>query len=389
MQEQSARSQHLDALRMIAIVGVVSSHTVLTVGSIQSAVGSDIDPWMHSFFMQGAFGVPVFFFLSGYLLAMLYGFSSLDRRRTRPISDFWVKRVFRIYPLWVIFFAVILVRPIVLPEYPGSWESAQTLAMENSDLSLLLLAILSLTFTMWLVPEAWGGFIPGGWSIQAEMLHYAFFSIVRNWKLETILLVWLALAIPTIVVDKFLHRVDLEVGIVEGIRSQNLASTLVFFLAGCIAYLFTDSARRRELSRRGRLLLAVSTVALLILPLNNVKGGQTFASYGFVVFAVGLAFLLSRIDLLRTPVKLISKFSYFSYFFHFFVLEFIEWAYLESGGGVLPGGQIGVGVSVLLGIVIVTALSTCFGAISWAILEKPMISLSERIVAQRERNRSV
>ena len=387
MRKLSGRSHYLDALRMIAIVGVVSAHSAQTVGSSQRAVGSAIDSWMLSFFNQGAYGVPVFFFLSGYLLAMLYGFSSVDRRKYRPVSDFWIKRVFRIYPLWIVFFAVTFFRPIVLPESPGSWQVAPQLAHSNPDLNVLLLVVFSLTFTMWLVPDAWGGFIPGGWSIQAEMLHYAFFSIVKKWRIETILLVWLALAIPTIIVDKYLHRVDAEVGIVEGIRSQNLASTVVFFLAGCIAYLLADRARRRALSQSSRFLLVMSTIALIILPLNNVKGGQAFASYGFVVFAVALAFLLSHIDSLRTPVKLISKFSYFSYFFHFFALEFIEWVYLKSGGGVLPGGQIGVGVTVLLTIVVVTALSTGVGALSWAILEKPMISLSERIVARRAKNR--
>jgi peptidoglycan/LPS O-acetylase OafA/YrhL len=383
--DKAARSHYLDSLRMLAIVGVVAAHTAQTVGSSQRAMGSGIDGWMLSFFNQGAYGVPVFFFLSGYLLAMIYGFSNLDQRESRPVSAFWIKRFFRIYPLWILFFGIILLRPYFLPEAPGSWSGAQRLVQETPDLSLILLVALTLSFTMWLVGAAWDGFIPGGWSIQAEMLHYAFFAIVRKWRLEGILLLWLTLAIPTIVVDKYLARVDIDAGVIEGIRSQNLASTVVFFLAGCTAFLLADPARRRALSGSGRILVGISTFALLLLPLNNVKNGQAFAAYGFVAFAVLLAFLISRIDRLRKPIHWVAKFSYFSYFFHFFVLEFAEWAYLAAGGETLPGGQIGVGLTVVFSIALVTAVCTCVGALSWIVLERPMISISERIVRRRSK----
>jgi len=56
------------------------------------------------------------------------------------------------------------------------------------------------------------------------------FCVGRKWRVEAILGAWLFLAIPLVVVDKILSRVDVDMGLVEGWRSQNVASTLVFFL---------------------------------------------------------------------------------------------------------------------------------------------------------------
>lgn len=252
------RSVYLDSLRSIAIVAVIASHSAQAVGDVQRFAGGDIDGWMLSFFNQGGYGVQVFFFLSGYLLAMLYGFGNLDIRPGKSTKSFWIKRVCRILPLWSIFFVVVVLRPWVFPESPGEWNKAPGLVDTNVIVNFGLLGILSLTFLMWLIPAVWGGFIPGGWSIQAEMLHYAFFALVRRWRIEAILVFWLLLAVPTIFVDKLLSRVDLDLGVLEGWRSQNLPSTIIFFLAGCIFFMLRDVSQRERLSSGARSLFLVA-----------------------------------------------------------------------------------------------------------------------------------
>ena len=64
------RSVYLDSLRSIAIVAGIASHPAQAVGDVQRFAGGDIDGWMLSFFNQGGYGGHVFFFLSGYLLAI-------------------------------------------------------------------------------------------------------------------------------------------------------------------------------------------------------------------------------------------------------------------------------------------------------------------------------
>lgn len=373
------RSMYLDSLRSIAIVGVIAAHTAQAVGDIQRFGGGDIDGWLLSFFNQGGYGVQVFFFLSGYLLAMLYGFGHVDVRREKSTKSFWVKRIFRIFPLWALFFAVTIVRPSLFPGSPGEWVNSPNLIASNENLNSLLLVVLSLTFLMWLVPVAWGGFIPGGWSIQAEMLHYAFFALVRKWRVEAILGLWLVLAIPTIFIDKLLPRVDLDLGVLEGWRSQNMPSTIIFFLAGCIFFMLKDHSRREQLSGSARVLSGVATLVVVLLPLNNVKSGQFFAAIGFVAFAIVLAYFLARWETLHGLLAQVAKYSYFSYFFHFFLLDLLESLYNEYVGSQVPFGQVGVGLTVVGAVLFVTFICTVVGSVSWKIFEKPAILMGERI----------
>jgi peptidoglycan/LPS O-acetylase OafA/YrhL len=372
------RSNFLDYLRSIAIIAVIGAHTAQTIGAIQRQAGSDIDGWLLSFFNQGAYGVQVFFFLSGYLLAMLYGFSRSDVRN-KTTKSFWIKRLFRIFPLWLVFFLFTVARPTLFPNSPGEWSRASDLVVVSDGLTPFLLVLLSLTFSMWLVPSVWGGFIPGGWSIQAEMLHYGFFALVRKWRVEAILGAWLFLAIPLVVVDKILSRVDVDMGLVEGWRSQNVASTLVFFLAGCIAHLLKEKSRRESLSAGGRFLGLIAIGTLFLVPLNNVKSGQMLPALGFIAYAVALAYVLSKLNIFSGWMLSVAKYSYFSYFFHFLVLDILEELFRHAVNEPIPGGQIGVGVAVLVSIGLVTFVSTSVGSISWRLLESPFISLSQKI----------
>ena len=373
------RLMYLDSLRAIAIVGVIAAHTAQAVGDIQRFGGGDIDGWLLSFFNQGGYGVQVFFFLSGYLLAMLYGFGHVDLRQDKSTKSFWVKRIFRIFPLWALFFLMTVARPSLFPASPGAWVNSPGLVAPDETLNSLVLFALTLTFLMWLVPVAWGGFIPGGWSIQAEMLHYGFFALVRKWRVEAILGLWLALAIPTIFIDKLLSRVDLDLGVLEGWRSQNMPSTLIFFLAGCVFFMLKDHSRREQLSGSARVLTVLATLVVLLLPLNNVKSGQFFAAVGFVAFAVVLAYFLARWESLHGLLSRVAKYSYFSYFFHFFLLDILETLYNENVGRQVPFGQIGVGLAVVGAVLLVTFICTVVGSVSWKIFEKPAISMGERL----------
>ena len=380
--ENRVRVGYFDSLRAVAIVSVIAAHSAQTIGSIQRASSSTIDSSLLSFFNHGGYGVQVFFFLSGYLLAMLYGYSSLDTRPTTSSRTFWIKRFFRIAPLWFLFLIFVTLRPMLFPASPGSWADAAAVTPAEGILGFVVLLVLSVTLSMWLIPEAWEGFIPGGWSIQAEFLHYVFFALTRKWRITNILVGYILLALPVILIDKVLIRVDVDLGILEGWRSQNLPSTLLFFLAGTFAHLLVDKSRRKALSSSGNALLVAFVAVVLLLPLNNVKSGQFFEAVGFVAFALLVALGASQIAPLQALLDRIAKYSYFSYFFHFFALDALEGIYLGAFDHPLPGGQIGVGMSILLTVVVVTALSTSLGALSWKLLERPAIRWGNKQVRE-------
>jgi peptidoglycan/LPS O-acetylase OafA/YrhL len=78
----------LDALRGIAVLFVVFEHLSF---SEFTSVRAAINPW----FSPGLYGVMVFFMVSGFIVP-----ASLERRGS--VRRFWVGRVFRLYPLFVV-----------------------------------------------------------------------------------------------------------------------------------------------------------------------------------------------------------------------------------------------------------------------------------------------
>ncbi len=78
----------LDALRGIAVLFVVFEHLSF---SEMTGVRAAISPW----FSPGLYGIMVFFMVSGYIVP-----ASLERRGS--VRRFWVSRVFRLYPLFVV-----------------------------------------------------------------------------------------------------------------------------------------------------------------------------------------------------------------------------------------------------------------------------------------------
>lgn len=78
----------LDALRGVAAVVVVFEHVL---DALLPEVRGTVSPW----FDFGRYGVFLFFIVSGYVVP-----ASLERRGS--VREFWIGRVFRLYPLWAV-----------------------------------------------------------------------------------------------------------------------------------------------------------------------------------------------------------------------------------------------------------------------------------------------
>lgn len=139
----------LDAMRGVAILMVVfvhTSHAVLVKNSLL---------WNVAYL--GQFGVQLFFVTSALTLAL-----SWDRLRSRPspYAVFFLRRLFRIAPLY---WAGVLVYGVLWPWQPGN---------ASSD----LLAHLFLMHGF--IPESFHRVVPGGWSIGTEVVFYLLFPAI-------------------------------------------------------------------------------------------------------------------------------------------------------------------------------------------------------------------
>jgi peptidoglycan/LPS O-acetylase OafA/YrhL len=87
-QRSSNRLAWLDALRGVAALCVVFSH-------LSTYVLQPVHNDVYDFFDPGLYGVLVFFMVSGYIVP-----ASLERKGS--IRSFWVSRVFRLFPLFIV-----------------------------------------------------------------------------------------------------------------------------------------------------------------------------------------------------------------------------------------------------------------------------------------------
>lgn len=142
----------IDVLRSIAVIGVVAVHTAQwTLSSVK-----DADGWfaaVSTLLYSGRLGVEVFFFLSGFLLTLLY------ENKAKSLRSYAASRFFRIWPLWTLF-SIVWASYFIISGEATDWVAAGFL--------------LSLFFGLWLSPEHYNSFIGGGlvYSNRDRRVHY-------------------------------------------------------------------------------------------------------------------------------------------------------------------------------------------------------------------------
>jgi peptidoglycan/LPS O-acetylase OafA/YrhL len=109
----------LDVLRFVAFMFVFIAHR-----NDLAPVDPAAHPWLHAFSQIGVYGVPVFFFLSAFLITEL-----LERERELTgrinVRAFYARRILRIWPLYfLVFFGLVLLNhamPGAGADSPAKW----------------------------------------------------------------------------------------------------------------------------------------------------------------------------------------------------------------------------------------------------------------------------
>ena len=170
MQTPNNRLQELDALRGVAVLLVLIYHYSTRFGELFPRFASGVD------FELGAYGVHLFFVISGFVIVM-----TLDR--SKSAADFLVARFSRLYPAyWV----AILITTAALwsfhgpVEAPGAREVAANFSMVQGFFK---------------IPHVDGVY----WTLQVELLFYvaalAVFSVGLLRRIDLVSLAWLALSV--------------------------------------------------------------------------------------------------------------------------------------------------------------------------------------------------
>ena len=168
----------LDGLRALSILGVVWVHTWL---------GTPYYEWLRTvpILRNGAFGVDVFFTISGFLITTLL-LRERDKYGTVSLRDFYIRRSLRIWPLY---YAVLLLYVVLVSVFERGTDRGRVFFR-------CLPSYATYTYT-WFAP--WWSGEPGAifnfaWSLSTEEQFYVFWPVViklfrRTWPILVMALV--------------------------------------------------------------------------------------------------------------------------------------------------------------------------------------------------------
>lgn len=213
---------NFDLLRLFAASQVVLSHA-----------SSHLE---HSYFFLSFFslfpGVPIFFFLSGFLI---YGSYESSSKNKNPILNFYFKRVLRLYPgLWAcLFFSIFLV-----------WISGylENIALNIKEIALWFVA--QMTAFQFYNPDFLRGFGVGAlngalWTISVELQFYLLVPLVHKLMQQKKVFIFLTIVIFIIfnILNAYLNDKD---NIILKLINVSFAPWFYMFLVGAFFAKFKE-----------------------------------------------------------------------------------------------------------------------------------------------------
>lgn len=326
--------QNLDLLRSLAVLLVFTDHLCMCL---------HFDRWRNWYFPDmGIAGVFMFFVHTSLVLMW-----SLERKP--HTLDFYIRRVFRIYPLAVLALTIALATHLPVSQgTPPDFTFVYTrTTLAQKVLHYLLLQNLhngnSIVGVMWTLPLEMQMYI---------FLPVLFFFVLRNFSLWPLLTMYVLGALTCLAL---FHPLD-----------PNLVTVAPLFLPGIMA--FVGFGRRRP-----RVAGWLLPVYLLVLLVGYMTHARLWTGW-LLCLALGLGlpfFRQIRSRWLIESTHRIAKYSYGIYLSHVFIMV-ILWAYVPHLSNI---------VRLLLCAVATYAVSAAL--YRW--IERPMILLGARVAAKAER----
>lgn len=299
------RLHSYDFLRGLAIIGVAAVHTSQSFPTNISRLD-----FLLGF---GRFGVQLFFFVSSLTMCYMWG---LRKNEKHPIRNFYIRRLFRIIPLFWIAIPIYL----YLNQYNPSYWAPEGIGPKQ--------IFLTTTFLHGFWPDSINSIVPGGWSIAAEVTFYFIFpflilKIKDNSKTYLMLAMGIYFTYVLLLrklITQFLamHYVTSSSTIVKEFLYLNFLNQAPIFFLGCCLFYSLNS--KINLKNSWLHFAWIGGAVLLNLTLK-IEGVSFLLAYYAIAFFVILALKNSFRFLL---FELLGKHSYAIYLGHFLVLNFLQ-----------------------------------------------------------------
>jgi peptidoglycan/LPS O-acetylase OafA/YrhL len=348
--------QFLDSLRGLAILLVLLVHS----GGLAELFGRKLEAANF-----GQRGVQLFYQLSAF--SLLYSHS---RRREASFRAFFIRRFFRIAPLFYLSMVANYVATVVIGRSP--------------PLSLAAYAS-GLSFLFGFHPAMINAVAPAGWSVAVEAIFYAFFPVLAAWVTD----LGRALALTAgSMLACFLICYRLEVYPLTVLPAEYVHFLWfpVEFPVFCLGFVGFFAWQELELADLGPRRKAIS-LGLLLLAAFTVYAGFPPVDYRLYANSLSFAFLIVAVAiepwrlLVNPATALIGRLSFSIYLIHPYLTRAagatMDW--LERMTTMrLYGSWAGLGVAfaVYLGGSLVLA------AVTYRLVELPGIALGKRIISR-------
>ena len=330
---------YLDSFRAFAIIGVVLTHAVW--------LSHDIPVWLDNVSHFGSKGVQLFFMVSGLTLALNYDANSLK------VGNFFVKRFFRIAPMY--YFSALFYVAVGYSILPSALPT--NLSIESW--------LSTFTFTNGWSPKTINSFVPGGWSIAAEMMFYLCFPVfvrLRDKRGLSVSFVSISFFVSVAIYKLIIQKIPGDAEDISSFAYFFWITQLPAFLLGiAIAAWLPFLTRYRAVSSYLFFFVAALTVAAAF-------SRGVFSSYiaadilfsGLILSAATADFSFMRGRILTY----IGTISFSIYLTHFFVIHLLmdQASILEK----LVGGT----TLVIGGYLITMAAATAISSLTYPMIEK-------------------
>ncbi|HEY4274122.1 MAG TPA: acyltransferase [Rhizomicrobium sp.] len=373
---------YIDSLRGYAVLMVIINHVTYTIPQL---------PWRaHQLGAFGWHGVQLFFLASCITLLMS---SNYERARMGRVSgsDFFIRRFLRIAPMY--YLAALLYWFVFPSDMARLSQLLASLAFVNA-----WHPVTTTTTGDWQV-------VPGGWSIGVEFTFYFLFplllTIVTSFRRAVVALI-AALAIGMVAGSLAAGPLTAKYG---AVATSNFLYFWFFnqmsvFALGAVAY-FTirgveanpDWTLTRILRQRGGLVLGGSLLLLLVVAVAPIPFSHhlllkpafpQFLAASLAFFAFILAMSQARKSVfINSASAALGKVSFSAYLLHFAVIKFVMTDHPETFH-IRDTGWTAI-IAFLISIVIVTAITLLVSAVTYTLIEKPMMNWAKRLTRGPDR----
>ncbi len=359
----------LDALRFFAFLGVFVFHAAPRTIEFYDAAGYPhwLTNLLISVFGAGAYGVDLFFALSAYLITSLM----LRERATSGSFDlrsFYVRRILRIWPLYLAFVAFAALAPLWTPDQklPLQYVAGFTLLSGNW------------IYVFYGLPTSFA--IPL-WTVSIEEQFYLTWPLIFR---KSSIRAMTAVAIGLLVIANLWRIMLAASGAPSQAMEYNTFTRLDPIALGILIALLGNRLPQFTRRQRSALLLigSVGWVAVFYLcvlyhpdPANQWRGVLGHPATALASVAILLSVIGSQHPLLRNKQLLyLGKISYGLYVVH----EFAHFCAIRLVHASTPG-------AVLAQSVVGLALTILVAAASYRWLESPFLKLKERFAYVQSR----